>query len=93
MGRLLVESHRSLENDYEVTCAELDFLVYRATEIEGTYGARMTGGGFGGCTLNLVAPEAVERFKETLGGEYLERFGIQPAFYQVRPSQGAQRVS
>jgi galactokinase len=93
MGRVLVESHRSLEHDYEVTCAELDFLVYRAMEIDGTFGARMTGGGFGGCTLNLVEPEAVERFKATLGREYREKFGIQPAFYQVRPSQGAERIS
>jgi galactokinase len=92
MGRLLVESHRSLEHDYEVTCAELDFLVYRAIEIEGTLGARMTGGGFGGCTVNLVEPEAVERFKATLGKAYLEKFGIEPAFYHVRASDGARRI-
>ncbi len=93
MGRLLVESHRSLKQDYEVTCAELDFLVDRAMELEGTFGARMTGGGFGGCTVNLVAPAAVEQFKATLGKEYLERFGIEPAFYVVRASDGARRVS
>ena len=89
MGRLLVESHRSLEHDYEVTCAELDFLVQRAIEMEGTLGARMTGGGFGGCTVNLVDPAAVERFKETLGSAYWKKFGIQPVFYHVRPSDGA----
>ena len=93
MGRLLVESHRSLEQDYEVTCAELDFLADRAMQIEGTLGARMTGGGFGGCTVNLVEPAAVERFKQTLGRAYLEKFGIEPAFYHVRPSDGAQRIS
>ena len=93
MGRLLVESHRSMEHDYEITCAELDFLVHRAIGMEGTLGARMTGGGFGGCTINLVEPAAVERFKETLGRAYLEEFGIQPVFYHVLPSQGAERVS
>jgi len=49
----------------------------------------MTGGGFGGCTVNLVDPGAVDRFEETLHGAYRERFGIDPAFYRVRPSQGA----
>ena len=92
MGRLLVESHNSLKQDYEVTCAELDFLVDRAMEIEGTIGARMTGGGFGGCTVNLVEPGAVEAFRETLRKEYLERFGIEPVFYVVRASEGARRV-
>ena len=59
MGELFVESHRSLRDDYEVSCEELDFLVDTATRIEGVYGARMAGGGFGGCRRNLVGP-AVE---------------------------------
>ena len=54
MGKLLVASHRSLQHDYEVSCAELDFLVDTAMGLTGVYGARMTGGGFGGCTVNLV---------------------------------------
>ncbi len=54
MGRLMVESHRSLQHDYEVSCAELDFLVDAALEIDGVYGSRMTGGGFGGCTVTLL---------------------------------------
>ena len=93
MGRWLVASHRSLEHDYEVSCAELDFLVNRAIEIEGVFGARMTGGGFGGCTVNLVQPEAVEAFKKDLAGAYLERFGIEPVFYEVRASDGASRIT
>ena len=54
MGRLFVESHRSLQHDYEVSCAELDFLVDSALAIDGVFGARMTGGGFGGCTVNML---------------------------------------
>ena len=93
MGRLLVASHRSLKYDYEVTCEELDFLVNGAMEIDGIYGARMTGGGFGGCTVNLLEPAAVERFKAILGRAYRDKFGIEPVFYEVRPSDGARRIS
>ena len=92
MGQLLVESHRSLEQDYEVSCEELDFLVNRALQIEGTLGARMTGGGFGGCTVNLLEPQAVERFQQTLGAAYRQEFGIEPQFYHVHPAPGAQRI-
>ena len=60
MGELFVASHRSLQHDYEVSCEELDFLVDTAIGIPGVYGSRMTGGGFGGCTVTLVAPEAAE---------------------------------
>ena len=61
MGKLMVESHRSLQHDYEVSCAELDFLVDAALEIDGVYGSRMTGGGFGGCTVTLLRAEAARR--------------------------------
>jgi galactokinase len=61
--------------------------------IPGTFGARMTGGGFGGCTVNLVEPGAVDRFEDKLGGAYRDRFGIDPAFYRVQPSEGASRIS
>ena len=63
MGRLLGESHRSLQHDYEVSCEELDFLVDQALTIEGVFGARMTGGGFGGCTVNMMRPESVDHFR------------------------------
>jgi galactokinase len=93
MGRLLVASHRSLQHDYEVSCDELDFLVDAALTIPGTFGARMIGGGFGGCTVNLIDPTAVEHFSAALGKAYRAKFGIDPAFYRVRPTQGASRLS
>jgi galactokinase len=89
MGELLLESHRSMEHDYEITCDEVDFLVDTAAGIAGCYGARMTGGGFGGCTVNLVAPAAVDRFREEIRARYRERFGIDPAIYRCVPAQGA----
>jgi galactokinase len=93
MGRLLVASHRSLQHDYEVSCEELDFLVDTAIAIPGTFGARMIGGGFGGCTVNLIDPTAAEHFTAALGEAYRSKFGIEPAFYPVRPAQGARRLS
>jgi len=93
MGRLFVASHRSLQHDYEVSCEELDFLVDRAMALEGVYGARMTGGGFGGCTVNLLEPAAVDRFEAELGAAYESRFGKVPAFYRVRPAEGAAQIS
>jgi galactokinase len=93
MGRLLVASHRSLQTDYEVSCEELDFLVDAAMRVPGVFGARMTGGGFGGCTVNFVEPAAVDRFQETVSKAYRERFAIEPVFYHVKPSEGACRIS
>jgi galactokinase len=93
LGRLLVASHRSLQHDYEVSCDELDFLVDTALGVPGTYGARMMGGGFGGCTVNLIAPAAAERFEEILSRAYRDRFTIEPAFYRVRPAAGASILS
>ena len=89
MGRLFVASHSSLQHDYEVSCEELDFLVDAAIHTPGVYGARMTGGGFGGCTVNLVAPGDVDAFEQTVGASYRTRFNIDPSFYRVRPSAGA----
>jgi len=92
MGRLFVASHRSMQHDYEISCEEIDFLVDTAIEIPGVYGARMTGGGFGGCTVNLVAPEATDEFKQHLETAYRERYGKTPAFYECRPAEGAGRA-
>jgi galactokinase len=89
MGALFVESHRSLQHDYEVSADELDFLVDAAIGINGVYGARMTGGGFGGCTVNLVRRDASERFQRDIKSAYKERFHIDPAIYHCRPSHGA----
>ncbi len=92
MGELFVESHRSLQFDYEVSCEELDFLVDTAIAIEGVYGARMTGGGFGGCTVNLVDPAVKAHFEHEIAGKYEERFGVRPQVYRCRPSAGASEV-
>ncbi len=91
MGALFYESHLSMQHDYEITCDEIDFLVQAAKGIEGVYGARMTGGGFGGCTVNLVRPDSVTRFKEEITLRYQERFGITPDVIPCVPSAGAAR--
>jgi len=88
-GRLMVLSHRSLQHDYEVTCPELDLCVEVATSQEGVYGARMTGGGFGGCTVNLVKREAVGPVSDALRREFERRFGKRPEIFASRASQGA----
>jgi galactokinase len=89
MGKLLVESHRSLQHDYEVSCAELDFLVDTALSIDGVYGARMTGGGFGGCTVTMVTREKAESFGRQIAAAYHTRFGVSPRVLPCNPSAGA----
>jgi galactokinase len=93
MGKLLVESHRSLRDDYEVSSRELDFLVDTALSIEGVYGSRMTGGGFGGCTVTMLSPEAIPRFREEVSRAYQREFRVAPVFYECQPSAGAGEVS
>ncbi len=92
MGRLFVASHRSMQYDYEITCEEVDFMVDTAIKIPGVYGSRMTGGGFGGCTVSLVAPEAVTDFEEKLATAYQERYSLTPVFYHCDPAAGASRL-
>jgi galactokinase len=92
MGQLMIESHLSLQHDYEVSCAELDFLVDTAIGIEGVLGARMTGGGFGGCTVNLLRQGAADRFRQEILHAYNERFGIIPQIVECHPSGGAGEV-
>jgi galactokinase len=92
MGDLFRESHRSMQHDYEITCGEVDFLVDAAVGVPGCYGARMTGGGFGGCTVNLVRPEAVHEFRSAIRLRYEEQFGITPAFIPCVPSAGASEI-
>jgi galactokinase len=89
MGKLLVESHRSLQHDYEVSCAELDFLVDTALAIDGVFGSRMTGGGFGGCTVTMLRPDAAARFGEEMARAYQRQFQTTPQIYACRPSAGA----
>lgn len=92
MGKLMVESHRSLQHDYEVSCEELDFLVDEALMLDGVFGARMTGGGFGGCTVNLVVPAAIEAFEREMRSRYKAKTQLDPAIYRCTPSAGAHRV-
>jgi galactokinase len=92
MGKLMVESHRSLQHDYEVSCAELDFLVDAALAIDGVYGSRMTGGGFGGCTVTLLRAEAAASFRARIAQAYQRQFGLTPRIYSCEPSEGAAEV-
>jgi len=88
-GELMNSSHDSLRDDYQVSCEELDLMVGIARGIPGCLGARMTGGGFGGCTVNLVETDAVDLFCREVGALYRNRTGLAPAIYISVPSQGA----
>ena len=92
-GQLMGASHRSLRDDYEVSCLELDVMVEIASKIEGVFGARMTGGGFGGCTINLVRTEKVDSFCEEVASKYAQRIGQRPEIYVSHPVGGAEEVS
>jgi galactokinase len=91
-GELMYESHQSLRDDYEVSCPELDAMVEIASGLDGIYGARMTGGGFGGCTVNLVQTPHVESFKNGIENGYMEKTGIRPDVYVVKPVDGVERA-
>ena len=92
MGRIMTESHISLRDDYEVSCLELDFLVEAALRVDGAFGARMTGGGFGGSTVNLVHTGAVDRLKATLVEEYRKYNGLTPEIHVCVAASGASEV-
>ena len=87
-GWLMNESHSSLRNDYEVSCPELDIMVKAAWKVDGVYGSRMTGAGFGGCTVSLVAEEAIEDFQIQVAAAYEESTGIVPQIYVCRAEDG-----
>jgi len=91
-GRLMNASHDSLRTDYEVSCAELDLMVELARAARGCLGARMTGGGFGGCTVNLVEVQHVEQFCRRIREGYSARTTLMPQIFISIPSQGAGRV-
>lgn len=92
-GKLMNESHVSLRDDYEVSCPELDVLAEEAWKIEGVIGSRMTGGGFGGCTVSIVKNDKVEEFKAAISKVYKERTGLDCEFYIADASDGAGRIS
>lgn len=92
-GKLMNDSHVSLRDDYEVTGIELDTLVSLAWEAKGVIGARMTGAGFGGCTVSIVREDCIDNFTETLKEKYKEKIGYEPSFYIVDISGGARKLS
>ena len=91
-GKLMNASHVSLRDDFEVSCEELDILVEEAWKVPGVLGSRMTGGGFGGCTVSIVKDEAVEDFKKLVGEAYRNRVGYDCTFYVVSIGDGPQVI-
>lgn len=91
-GRLMNASHVSLRDDYEVSCEEIDILVDLAWKTEGVIGSRITGGGFGGCTVSIVKNDAVDTFIETIGKAYKEKVGHDAEFYVVDIGDGARKL-
>jgi galactokinase len=92
-GRLMYESHASLRDDYEVSCRELDVLVELARGVDGVLGSRMTGGGFGGCTVSMVRADVVERFADAIATGYRAATGITPDILVCSPGEGAGGVA
>ncbi len=88
-GELMHASHESLRDDYEVSCKELDTLVESARRQQGVLGTRMTGGGFGGCTVNLVQADAAESFAEAVRADYQQALGLKAEIYVCQASDGA----
>ncbi len=88
-GALMNRGHASLRDDYEVSCPELDLMVAAAQQLDGCYGARLTGAGFGGCSVNLVKAEAALSFERGLSGAYERATGLRPDIYVCRASAGA----
>ncbi len=91
-GELMRQSHESLRDDYDVTGVELDTLAEEAWKIPGVIGSRMTGGGFGGCTVSIVKDEAIEDFKKTVGENYKKKIGYDATFYTVEIGGGPQII-
>jgi galactokinase len=91
-GKLMAQSHQSLRDDYEVSCKELDLMVAFANEVPGCVGARMTGGGFGGATINLVSASAVAEFTARVSERYAQATNIQPEIYVCSAADAAERV-
>lgn len=92
-GKLMNASHVSLRDDYEVSCEEVDFLVETEWSVPGVIGARITGGGFGGCTVAIVENDAVDNFKETVGKAYKDKYDLDAEFYVVSIGDGAGRIA
>ena len=88
----MAEAHASYSKDFEGSCPEADAMVELAQDLPGLIGARLTGGGFGGCTINLVEREHAKAFAEALGARYAAKFGIQPQIHICHASGGAHQL-
>jgi len=93
LSSLMAESQRSMRDDYEISCPELDIMVAIAANQPGVYGARMTGGGFGGCTINFVGAEHATTFQQHIAAEYHAATGLPPDIYICEASQGAESIA
>ena len=92
LGQLLLASHHGLSNLYEVSCDELDFLVAETLDLDAVAGSRMMGGGFGGCTLNLVRADSMKSVQDHIANAYHDQYGLEPEFYIVRLSNGTNEI-
>jgi len=92
LGRLMAEAHQSYSEDFEGSCVEADAMVELAKDLPGLIGARLTGGGFGGCTVNLVEQTAAPAFAEALAARYAANIGIEPQIHICKASAGARRL-
>jgi len=92
LGKLMTESHESLRNDYEVSCKELDIMVETSNAIEGVLGSRMTGAGFGGCTISILHNTQIETFTNCVGKSYFEKTAKKADFYIAQPSDGVKEI-
>jgi galactokinase len=92
LGQLMAEAHRSYSEDFEGSCMEADTMVELAQDLPGLIGARLTGGGFGGCTINLVEQSQAEAFAKELASRYAARTGIEPEIHICHASDGAHRI-
>lgn len=92
LGSLLYQSHNGLSNQFRVSCEELDFLVEKTKENKNILGARMMGGGFGGCTINLIKKSEIQKFKKEISRTYLEKFNKECSIYNVKLSKGTRQI-
>ena len=93
LGKLLFEAHQGAKNQFKISCKELDFLVEKAEENPNVIGSRMMGGGFGGCTINIVKKEAVKEFTDKISKKYHNTFGINNSVYFIKLSQGTHIIN
>ena len=92
MGRILSKSHQSLSSDFEVSCKEIDYLIDSSSQIDGWRGGRIVGGGFGGCTINLVDNRIIEKYSKIIDEKYFKKYGIHPDIFPVKLLGGAEVV-